>query len=390
MNLLVITRPDDIHALTVATALEELGHRCVIWLMPIVAGSTVASIAYKNGEIRWIVGNHNYVPSDFDVVWLRRETRMELPNWVHPADQHFALCDNYAFYKWFWSALGGCTRWIHSRPVALRGENKLEQLQLAGSVGFNIPNTLLSNDPSEIAIFIASLEIQGCTTVYKTFTGMGWVEDGLVRPKYTSGIVVEDLHDIENVRTVPGIYQERIAKQFEIRATFFGDRELSARIESKGIATGNDDWRGMLGLHESLSATSLPLDIRDKCRALMRTMSLDVACFDFIVDLSGTYYFVELNQQGQFLWIEESVPSLAMLSSFCEFVLELGGTPRDNGSPSHDISVRSIYDCRRYLELEAALKREGIVDTAFMPRDDATLGAAPYKSSPTQAKTSST
>ena len=41
-----------------------------------------------------------------------------------------------------------------------------------------------------------------------------------------------------------------------------------------------------------------------------------------IVTPGGDYVFLEVNEMGAFLWIEEKVEDLGLLDAFCEFLLQ--------------------------------------------------------------------
>ena len=60
----------------------------------------------------------------------------------------------------------------------------------------------------------------------------------------------------------------------------------------------------------------------------MASLGLKFGCFDFIVTPDGEYVFLEVNEAGQFLWIEGHCPELKMLSEFCHFILREGGQPQ--------------------------------------------------------------
>ncbi|WP_144423128.1 hypothetical protein, partial [Xanthomonas graminis] len=245
MNLLIISNTQDVHALAVATAIEALGHHCVVWSEPEVAGESLASIEFRHGQVQWTVCGRTYMPSDFDVVWLRRIGKTELPDWMHPDDRKFAAADNAAFFGFFWSPLAASARWLHSPAVRLNGESKIQQLRQASLVGLSIPDTLISNDPDAIKKFILDRNAQGRGAIFKTFGSMTWIEKDGVRENYTSEIVADDLTDPDTIRAVPAIYQSRIGKQYEIRSTFLGSREYSVRIDSQASAVGKVDWRAI-------------------------------------------------------------------------------------------------------------------------------------------------
>lgn len=45
-------------------------------------------------------------------------------------------------------------------------------------------------------------------------------------------------------------------------------------------------------------------------------------CIDFVEDLEGNIFFLELNQMGQFLWIDHRMPHLGLVGKFCDLLLE--------------------------------------------------------------------
>ena len=48
----------------------------------------------------------------------------------------------------------------------------------------------------------------------------------------------------------------------------------------------------------------LPLHLIDKCYRMLSELGLQYGAFDFILDKSGNYIFLEVNPNGQWAWIE--------------------------------------------------------------------------------------
>jgi hypothetical protein len=71
----------------------------------------------------------------------------------------------------------------------------------------------------------------------------------------------------------------------------------------------------------SMTALELPEEVAARCREMMRRLGLVFGCFDFIVTPAGDYVFLEVNEMGQFLWLEESLPATPLLQTFCEFLV---------------------------------------------------------------------
>ena len=62
----------------------------------------------------------------------------------------------------------------------------------------------------------------------------------------------------------------------------------------------------------------------------MADLGIVFGCFDLIVTPDGEVVFLEVNQTGSFLWIEEQNPEFRLLDAFSEFLIR--ATPGFTGS----------------------------------------------------------
>lgn len=53
----------------------------------------------------------------------------------------------------------------------------------------------------------------------------------------------------------------------------------------------------------------------------MQAMNLVFGCIDMVRGADGEYYFLEVNEQGQFLWIEENNPEIPTLQLVSDFLM---------------------------------------------------------------------
>ena len=313
---------EDAHASIVAAALAELGHSVTLWDSPVDSANIEISVHFDSAGQVTTVGGCSYPQDCFDAVWLRRRRPVPVPADLHPDDERFAKNEAAKFYDDFWVLTSPDARWIHSAQVADAGESKLIQLAVARRAGFNVPPTLVSNDRSAICAFIAHAQSLSQRVIYKTFTPVGWQEGDTYRQMYVRPVSREQIEQNSFIEAVPGIYQQLIEKKFEVRSTFFGSRALSVKIDSQAHPKGMFDWRNAINLKGYLSPIDLPSEVTEKCLRLMSAMSLSVGCFDFVVDKKGEYWFLEVNQQGQFLWVEAGCPEIPMLDAFVSFVTD--------------------------------------------------------------------
>ena len=55
---------------------------------------------------------------------------------------------------------------------------------------------------------------------------------------------------------------------------------------------------------------------------LMRMLGLAFGCIDLIVTPQGEYVFLEVNEMGQFLWVEQREPACPLLRAFATMLIE--------------------------------------------------------------------
>src|SRR5699024_4411120 len=110
-----------------------------------------------------------------------------------------------------------------SDPVAtLRADNKLLQLRTAVSVGLRIPTTIVTNDFEKARSFVNRFS----RVIVKPVKGT------MSMPLFTQVVTTADLK-ARGVHAAPAIYQQFIEGTNHLRVHIFGNRILSARIQSE-------------------------------------------------------------------------------------------------------------------------------------------------------------
>ncbi|HET9843738.1 MAG TPA: hypothetical protein VFP93_03675 [Gammaproteobacteria bacterium] len=189
-------------------------------------------------------------------------------------------------------------------------------MRYAINVGLKIPNTLISNDPKEIINFIDSNNKNNANTVYKIFKPVIWEEENKKYNFYTTTIERKALEG--DYFLTPGIFQNYVKKAFEVRVTFFGSKYIAIKINNSETI----DWRKIKFSDIRVEQFVLPTEIFFKCQLLMKKLGIIFGCFDFVVTRDNEFYFLEVNEMGQFLWIDELLPELNLLDTFCNFMID--------------------------------------------------------------------
>lgn len=184
-------------------------------------------------------------------------------------------------------------KYVLSRPYILHNcENKVFQLQKAKLIGFSIPKSIITND----------------TLYAKEFID----EDTIIKPITTGKIVFNDDVEIfqtnkiesidEEISKTPVYMQNYIPKKYEVRATFIGSDVFCVKIESSNPI----DWRDESAVNK-YEIIEMPRCIYKKCIKLMELFSIDFGAFDFIVNDENNWIFLEVNPNGQWLWLENEL-----------------------------------------------------------------------------------
>lgn len=209
------------------------------------------------------------------------------------------------------------TFWVNHFAAEVAGTKPL-QLRLASEAGLVIPETLITNNPHEIREFIRR---QGGFVAHKLLEPSGWrSEDGKhLYLTYTSTVTEPDLPSDDLLRLCPAILQPLLKKEFEIRVLCLGDFLVAVRLNSQEDERAAVDWRaGQFRI--AVQPYELPEETAAGCRRLMRSLRIVHGSIDFVVDPTGKHIFLEVNPQGQFLWMEDRT-GLPVLDMFAEFLL---------------------------------------------------------------------
>jgi glutathione synthase/RimK-type ligase-like ATP-grasp enzyme len=340
MKFLIPTEPDDVHAILVKLALEKMEHQVTLMFTADQPTRLKNSVYIDADRYRWKSEDkyETVVENDYDVVWWRRARKPYLPKeMVHPDDYKFVSRENTLFYESFTHTIAPYAWWVNTKESANRANFKLLQLKIAQECGLQIPVTLCSNDPKEIRYFLLNHEAGG--VVYKPLCPNYWFEEDSIRIAYTSRVGFIDLPTNQSLQRAPGIFQKEVKKKYELRVTCFGRHIVAAKLDSQTHQDGQVDWRAIRKGKLSIEPYDLPEQLQEKIRTFMHRLGIVFGSFDFIVTLDDEYIFLEVNEQGQFLWIEEYNPAFNMLDLFVHFLINQSiGKSKEMAPVEHTIA----------------------------------------------------
>lgn len=205
--------------------------------------------------------------------------------------------------KSLWRSIGEGV-WLNAPKRMLLASNKPEQLAVASSLGFYIPDTFVGSDCKAIEGFYKKHSGEIIAKAVKH----GFDFDGKVaRVAATQKIDEFTLSALNDYAAVPMIFQNHIEKECDVRVTVLGERVMATAIESQDYAETTVDWR-LADCHKIpliQYRIDLPEKIQNLCVAITKIFGLRFSAIDLVLGRDGNYYFLELNPNGQWAWIEQ-------------------------------------------------------------------------------------
>ncbi len=200
-----------------------------------------------------------------------------------------------------------------------RGDvNKLQCLQTARRIGFDIPHTLVANRKRLLQEHRArhgAIIVKAINETYNFTLG----EDGYAT--YTTLLDEERIERLDDA-LFPCLVQEALDKAYEIRVFYLNGACYSMAIFSqKDVQTSVDFRRYNLEDPNRTVPYRLPAELEDKVRRLMEAMALETGSLDIVKTKDGRWVFLEVNPVGQFEMV--SLPCNYQLErKVAEFLIE--------------------------------------------------------------------
>jgi hypothetical protein len=220
--------------------------------------------------------------------WLRR---LAGPDWIEPlrgGDLDGAIRQSAV------SALATFLRddrsgWLTTLDQVAAAENKPWQYRRADQV-CPVPAWLITTQREHLS---------GDGTWVAKPLGPGHFFDGEAQPVIVPTQVVTEA-SLDAVAGAPFLYQHRIQASVHARVVTVGNAVFSATLPADGLP---DDWRLSTQAHESFTDDPAPALVHEQAIAVARACHVGYSSQDWIRDTEGTWWFVDLNPAGQWLFL---------------------------------------------------------------------------------------
>lgn len=325
--ILILTEDTDSSATDVERLLERRGAPFLRFNPARFPGEASLTADYsENGLPLGVLetGGTRYRLEDFGAVWERRPQKPLCPDAItRGISRRFVKQECERFAEDFWQLLE--CRWLPAPAPVIRRIHKVGQLKLALELGFEMPPTLITNDPEEFLDFhrthngriIGKVFFNGTMRPEAPHEVLSWTYTEIVSSRATAYA--------SSIRHSPVIFQAYVPKRSELRVTVVGRQVFAAEIFSQKNNRSRRDWRRYDLGHTPHAAHRLPDNVEHRCVELVERFGLTYGTIDLILTPDGRYVFLEINPNGQWQWIE-SLTGLPISQAVCDFLVD-GPTP---------------------------------------------------------------
>lgn len=290
MTVLLVGIPSEPPLAMVADALAAQGTATVLLSQRRVADWRLA-FQVAHGEARgWLdLDGSGWPLEKFTGVYLRPMDHRFLPELRdEPADgaarRH---ADEMHSILTQWCDLSDAR--IVNRPVAMgSNSSKTFQAHLVRGFGFDVPETLVTNDPDRVRAFAARFP----AVIYKSVSG--------VRSIVTT-LTDQDAARLETLRWCPTQFQERV-DGVDVRVHVVGAEVFATRVTSDAV-----DYRyavDQVGQPALLEAFDLAGDVAERCVQMAAGLGLAFAGIDLLFANDGRLICFEVNPCPGFSYYE--------------------------------------------------------------------------------------
>lgn len=261
-----------------------------------------------------------------DAVWYRRARIAEKLPPMDPQLRQGAVLESKALFV---GALAAAPCFLLDSPLIVRtSDHKPRQLQIAREIGFDVPRSLMTNDPADARAFIESCPGGVIAKMLASFPV--YDDQGEEQVVITTKLTTDHLDKLEGLRYSPMVFQEQIRKAVELRITVIGNRIFSACVDSESTQGAEIDWRARgVTLLKSWKEYPLGAEIEAKIARYMERVKMQYSAIDIIVEPSGRLVFLEANPAGECFWLQYNSPNFPLSDALADVLLDKPGARRD-------------------------------------------------------------
>jgi hypothetical protein len=318
--ILILTETEDVHADRVEEKLRQRGADFLRFDPAQFPSRASVSLSYTAlGQFRGVLHTDEAAIAlgDLHSVWFRRpENPVPHPEITDPVMRDYLEEECKTFMNDVWHSLD-CLCVPALPNVLRRAEFKASQLKVAGELGFELPPTLFTNSPEE---FLEFYRRHNGNIVSKLASKAFYSVTGATFNRYTQVVSKRDVGYAGLVRYGPVIFQAYVPKRVELRVTVVGKELFTVEIHSQESNHTRHDWRRYDFFATPYLPHELPREVGQLCVELVERLGLCYGAIDLVLTPDGRYVFLEINPNGQYLWIEDAT-ELPITDAICDLLM---------------------------------------------------------------------
>jgi len=304
-KILIVTNTEDAHANVVEDRLAERSIEFARlnsdnFAKPKATWVSMSDSTFTFGEQQYLKG--------VSKVWYRK---VYFPEGDSPT-QSFIRQELQGLFESVLDMYGHAV-WVNNRSALSRARLKLPQLEVAQKVGLLTPATIVTNCQSHLEDFY---RVHGKQIVAKPIQAqvIGSGENACVVGTRT----LTPEHFVAATEMTPCFAQEKLAIVAEYRVLVFGTRLFGFRLTPSVRVDDIKQAELSQIRHEEWQVEAA---LGKKLLALVKQYGLLFAAIDLVETVNGNIVFLELNPNGQWLWLQY-MTGVNLLDPFIDFLQE--------------------------------------------------------------------
>jgi glutathione synthase/RimK-type ligase-like ATP-grasp enzyme len=308
-KICIVTCVEDLHTAKVAALLrEEWGCDPIILEREKYGSDWVLSATINSDTAKSVIETRTgaYIEGQIGAIWNRRDFTAETTKTEESPESRYVAMQAAIHVNGVLRYMGNSTPVMNSPVANFNANSKFLQAALALKHGFKVPKSFFGGSPSVANVFLNSISESRRISIKPLESIHLRTSDGKIYAHYNSIFRRRGEDELGSLRQCPVILQEFIEKRLELRVTLVGDEVYAASIDtSQASDSAKVDWRHYDWANTPYRVHSIDRGFKEKIRNVASDIGIVYGAFDLILGIDGEMYFLEVNPQGQWLWIED-------------------------------------------------------------------------------------
>lgn len=279
---------------------------------------TIQDLLDNQGQFKIDINNGRLYYYDKDitdeikVIWYRRfEDDIDLKihhNTKHIEQLHFEIQNEINTLISYLKRIFAHKKWMPSNDSF--SLDKVDITYLAEKNNIKTPKTIVTNNKTDVYNFVNEYNLN--SVIIKPIRHSGYfIDKDETYSIYTKKLCINDIDQLP-IKFASTLFQECIESDYEIRSFYLDGRFYSTAIICTNKAKDIDIKLSFESSKINWVPYNLPHYFENNIKSFFNKINLNTGSIDILRGLDGEYYFLEVNQVGQY-----SAPSYR-----CNYLLE--------------------------------------------------------------------